>query len=133
MVWMVSILPLISNSASPLALGDVSRAPTIICITVNCHSFFSDLARSKHLLVFSLSFVFTWWFAGIAKSTRWQVLFSFISDTMTGLLFGIEWFVCKRILCISFSRTYSGLWLYFNRILISCTILSGSSFPPSCF
>ena len=60
-VWMISIFPLISNSACPLSkpLGSVPNAPTIIDITVThmFHTlfFFSSLARSKYLFIFLLS------------------------------------------------------------------------------
>ena len=58
-VWMVSILPLISNSSSLSSklLGTVPRAPTTIGITFTLifQSFFSSLARSRYLSIFSLS------------------------------------------------------------------------------
>ena len=38
------------------------------------HSFFSSLARSRYLSLFSLSFSFTLWFVGTAKSTIWRIL-----------------------------------------------------------
>ena len=41
------------------------------------HSFFSSLSRSWYLSLFSLSFSFTLWSAGTAKSTIRQVLFIF--------------------------------------------------------
>ena len=74
-VWMVSTHPLIFQSFSPL--GIVPRAPIRngISITFMFHSFFSCLARSRHLSFFSLSFNFTQWLAGTAKSKILQVLF----------------------------------------------------------
>ena len=40
--------------------------------------FFSSLARSKYLSIFSLSFLFTLCAAGAAKSTGWQVVCLFV-------------------------------------------------------
>ena len=57
-VWMVLILPLISNSSNLFSkpLGTVLSASLTICttITFNFHSFLSSLARSKYLSLFSL-------------------------------------------------------------------------------
>ena len=76
-VLMVSTRPLISMSSSPFKDLSVTvpRAPLTIDITVTFmfHSFFFySLARSKYLSFFSLSFNFTLWSAGTAKSTIWQ-------------------------------------------------------------
>ena len=77
-VWMVSTPPLISKSSSLCTnfLVTVSSAPITIGITITCmfHSFFSSLARSRYLSLFSLSFCFTMWSAGTAKSTIRQAL-----------------------------------------------------------
>ena len=80
--WRVSTRPLISKSSSPFInpLVTVPRPPIIIGINVTFmfHSlfvFFSFLARSRYLSFFSLSFNFTLWSAGTAKSTILQVLF----------------------------------------------------------
>ena len=78
-VWMVSTRPLISKSFSPCInpLVTVSRAPITIGITVTFmfHPFFHCLARSRYLSFFLLSFNFTQWSAGTAKSTFQKVLF----------------------------------------------------------
>ena len=62
-VWIVSILPLISNSLWLFSrpFGTVPRAPITIGTTFThmFHSFFSSLARSKYLSFFSISFSFT--------------------------------------------------------------------------
>ena len=123
--WMVSILPMISHSSSPLSnpLETVSSTPTTIGITVNLmfHSFCSSQVRFKYLSLFSLSFIFTVWFAGMAKSTWEQIFFFFLFlliSTRSYLLAGIRWSVCisksKRILYISFSRTDPGLCIYYS-------------------
>ena len=80
-VWMVSNLLLISKSSSPFnnPLVNVATVPIIIGIfvTLMFHSFFNSLARSRYVSFFSLSFSFTLWSAGTAKSTILQVLFFF--------------------------------------------------------
>ena len=69
-VWMVSTRTLISPSVT------IPDAPITISITITFmfHSFFCSLARSTYLSFFSLSFSFTMWSAGNAKST---ILFFF--------------------------------------------------------
>ena len=78
-VWMVSTRPFISNSSTLFInlLVTVPKAPIIIGINVTfmIHSFFSSLVCSIYLYFFSLSFSFTQWSAGTAKSTIQQVLF----------------------------------------------------------
>ena len=80
-VWMVFTRSLISKSSSPCTnpLVTVLRASIKIGITVTFmfHSFFSPLARSRYLSLFSLSFSFTLWSAGTAKSAIRHVLFHF--------------------------------------------------------
>ena len=55
--------PLVTEANVPITIG--------IIVTLMFHSFFSSLARS----FFSLSFSFTLWSAGTAKSTIFHVLF----------------------------------------------------------
>ena len=64
----------------PILWWPVPSAPITIGITVTFmfDSFFSSLARSRYLSLFSLSFSFTLWSAGMAKSTIRQVLVFFI-------------------------------------------------------
>ena len=59
------------------SLGMVSSSPITIGITVNFmfHNFFSFLARSKDVSIFTFSLIFTPWFAGTTKSTIRGVLF----------------------------------------------------------
>ena len=61
-------------------LGTVPSASTTTgnTVTVILHIFFNPLARSRYLSFFLLSFSFTLWSAGMAKSTRQQVLFFFL-------------------------------------------------------
>ena len=80
------------------------------------HSFFSSLARSRYLSLFSFSFSFTLRSVRTAKSTIRQVLFFWLTLTRFGHLVEIRWSVCisksQRSLCISFSRTNSKLCIY---------------------
>ena len=86
-VWIVSILPLISNSSRLFSkpLETVLSAPTTTCITVTFM-----FQRSKYLYIFWLSFIFTQWFARTAKSIRQRVLFLLI-NTSSGFLVKIWW------------------------------------------
>ena len=113
--WPISTCPLISKSSSlfPKTSGIVLSTPIGITI-IRFHSlFFSSLARSNYLSHFLLSFIFTRWYVGMAKSTIQQVFFILLTITRSGLLAGINGVVyiskSQRILCISFSRTDSGL------------------------
>ena len=64
-VWMVSTRPLISKPSSPCIIHLVtvpSASITIgIIVTFMLHRLFTSLARSKYLLIFSLSFSFILW------------------------------------------------------------------------
>ena len=79
LVWMVSTRSLIFKSFCSFTnpLETVPIAPITISITVTFlfHSSFSSLARSQYLILFSLSFNFTLWSAGTAKSAIRQVFF----------------------------------------------------------
>ena len=80
-VLLVSTRPVFSKSSSPSSnpLVTIPRAPTTIGIIVTFmfHSFFSSLARSRYLSLFSHSFYFTLWSVGTVKSTILQILFFF--------------------------------------------------------
>ena len=103
-VWMFSTCSHISKSSSLFTkpLGIVLRASITIGITVTfmSRSFFSSLANSRYLSLFLLSFYFTAWSAGTAKSNDWQVLFFFLffffllTITRSGRLVVIWWSVC---------------------------------------
>ena len=122
-IWMVSTRPLISKSYNPFInlLVTVPRAPitTGIKITFMFHSFFNSLARLRYLSFFLLSFSFTLWSAGTAKSATWQVFFFFflLIIMRSGRLAKIRWLVCisksHQSLCFSFSRTAAGLCIYY--------------------
>ena len=77
---LLSILANLNNAVVLMVFicpfGIIPIAPIIFGITVTFmfHSFFSSLARSRYSSVFSLSFNFTLWSAGTAKSAIWQVL-----------------------------------------------------------
>ena len=105
LVWMVSTHPLISKSFSACTspLVTVPSAPVTICIIITFmfHSFFfSSLARSRYLSLFSLSFSFTLWSARMAKSTIQQVLFFLLTITRYGRLAKIRRSVCIIIFII---------------------------------
>ena len=74
----------------------------LILYTVSPSPFFFSFSLrggggvSKYLTNFRLSFIFTFWFAGTSKSTRW--LFFFLIKTMSGHLTGTG-------LCISISKS----------------------------
>ena len=121
-VWMVCTRSPTSTSSRAFnnPLVTVPKAPitTGIIITFMFHSFFNSLARSTYLSLFSHSFSFILWSAGTAKSTILQIFFFFFLWIIirSGLLAEIRWSVCisksDRSLCVSFSRTGSGLCIY---------------------
>ena len=120
-VWMVSTRPPTSKFSSPSSnpLVTVPKAPITIgiIVTFTFHRFFNSLARSRYLSFFSLSFSFILWSAGPAKSTILLVLLYFLLITLrSGVLAEITWSVCMskshRSLCVSFSRTATGLGKY---------------------
>ena len=78
---LVTILPLISNSLYPLFkhLVTVPSAPTTIGITITLlfDNFLSFLAKSKYLLIFLLSCIFTQWSTRTTNPLDGKFLFSF--------------------------------------------------------
>ena len=78
---MVSTWPPTSKSSRPFnnPLVTVQKAPITIGIIVTFmfHIFFSSLARSRYLSIFSHYFSFILWSAGTANSTILQIFFSF--------------------------------------------------------
>ena len=84
-------------------------SPSLSC----CIVFFSSLARSRYLSLFSFSFSFTLWSAGTAKFTISQVLFCLLTITRYGRLAEIKWSFCilksQIILWVLFPRMDSGL------------------------
>ena len=140
-VWVVLVRPLISNSSNSFSqpLEIVLSVLITISITVNFifHSFFSPLARSKCLFLFSFSLIFTLLSAGMAKSTSRQVPF-FFRALLLGLVFWLvldDIYVCKnpRELWASHSLGWILVCSYticsYGQLSISCTIRSGSPGP----
>ena len=92
-------IPLTSNSSSPFfkSLGSVPSTLVTIGITVTfmSHSFFSSLARSKYLYLFSLCLIFTLWSVGTANSTIRQVLvFSLLRGAFNRFP---DYFLCRHL------------------------------------
>ena len=117
-VWMVSVRRLISKSSSPRTSPLVTVPSMLITIgkTVTFiflrFFFFSSLARSRYLSLFSLSLSFTLWSAKMVKSTIRQVL-TFLggwgviitrSDCLSEIRLSICILKSHRILCASFFR-----------------------------
>ena len=104
-VWMISILPLITISFKPF--WTVPSIPTIIStiVTVWFHNFFN----SSKIYVFVVSFLFFSFYSMVFKI---QVLFLLIISR-SSLLTGIGWYICiskfKWHLWVSFSWIDSGL------------------------
>ena len=125
-IWIVSTRPPTSKSSRPFnnSLVIVPKAPITIgtIVTFMFHSFFNSLARSRYLSLFSHSFRFIPWSAGIAKWTNFaNYLFFFLLIIIrSGLLVRIRWSVCMleshRSLGVSFSRT--GAWLCIYHLLV---------------
>ena len=121
-VWMPSTRSPTSKSSRPFnnPLVTVPKAPITngIIITFMFNSFFSSLARSRYLSLFSHSFSFILWSAGTAKSTILQIFFFFflLIIIRSGLRAEIRWSVCisksHGSLWVSFSRTGAGLSIY---------------------
>ena len=111
-VWLVSTRPL-------FFLDDCSKRTNYNLYKHHFHVphfFFNSQARSRYLSFFSLSFNFTLWSTGTAKSTILQILFLLLLllfNTKSGYLAKIRWSVriskSHMSLCASFSRTDTGL------------------------
>ena len=120
-VWTVSTCPIIAKSSSPCTNLLVTIPRTLITIgiivTFMFHSFYNTPARSRYLFPFSHSLHFTLWSTGTAKSTILQVLSVLLILIRSGRLAEIRWSVyiskSQRSLCVSFSRTDSGLCIFY--------------------
>ena len=136
---MLSIRPLISKPSNPCTnpLATEPRPPITIDITVTFtfHSFFfSCLARSRYLSGISRR-------SKIHNSASFFFFFFFfflLIISRSGHLAEFRWSVyiwkSQRSLCVSFSRTDSGIYIYHLFVwlnIISCTIPSGSPCSPS--
>ena len=99
-VWMVTTRPFISKSFTPCTkpLVTVPSAPTSIIFTVivTFHIFFSSLARSMYLSLFSISFSFFFSFGQLERQSPLFCRFFFFLLTFTrfGCLAEIRWSVC---------------------------------------
>ena len=117
-VWMISILPLTSDSSSSLSAFSwtVPSAPTIIGNTVKL-SFFSCLASFKYLSLFLvLSFLLNGPLE-LQNPLNGEFSFLFFSflliTTCSGLLGWSRWFVVsQKSLCVTFFRMDSGLGIH---------------------
>ena len=128
---MVSTRVLLSNSSSPFtsSLVTLLKAPIITGITVTFmfHNFFSFLTGLKNLFLFSLSFIFTLWSAETAKSIIWQFFFIIsMAGRLTEIRESIFISKSQRSLCVSFSRTDSGLSIYYLFIWWNLNFLHNS-------
>ena len=109
-VYMVSILPLFSNSShffpSFWRLFQVYQLQLVASLLLCSNNIFSCQARSKHLYIFLFSFLFTLKSVRTAKSIWWQGLFPLLINTGFVLHSRIRWSVCilkfQRILSDSF-------------------------------
>ena len=102
-VWIVPTRPLISKWTRPCtnSLVTILSSPITIGNTVTFifHCFFSSLARSRYLSLFSLSFSFYLWSAGTVKFAIPQVLLLFFfcfeifftQAQAGGFSLGFEW------------------------------------------
>ena len=129
---MVSACLRISNSSSPLLkpLGMIQSTPIIIGINVTFmfHCVFGSLAMSKYFSLFWISLIFHLWSTGTATFTIRQLLFFLLIICTFGRQTGIRWSVCiwkfKRILCVSFSGTDSGLCIYYFGCMVKFQFLA---------
>ena len=120
-VWIVSILPLISNSKT---LGTVQSEPTTIDITAKLifHSFFSSLAKSKYVSIISLSFIFTLWSGETAKSIR-KVYFFFFFFFVISMRFVILQLVLLPLSC-------STIFQFSSRVSVLISLFAFLQFYP---
>ena len=130
-VWMVPTHPTNSKSSTPFnnPLVTVPKAPITISIIVTFmfHSFFNYLARSRYISFFSLSFSFILWSTGTTKSAILQILFLLLIIIRSGRRAEIRWSVCisksDRSLCVSFTRTDTGLCIHYLLVWLNWNFL----------
>ena len=119
-LWMVSTRLLISKSSSSCINPLVPVPKCANCNWYHCHFhvpqiFSNSLARSSYICFFLLSFSFSLFLAGTATSTirHFFCLFFFLTIIRSSRLAQIRWSVCISILSVSFTRTDSGLYIYY--------------------
>ena len=127
-IWMVSTRPPMSKSSSsiinPLVTYQAQQL-LLISLSLSCSIFFCSLARSRYLSFFSLSFSFTLWSAGTAKSTIRQVLF-FCRWLSLGVVIIIIIIIYSfRVFHISISWwSFTGVWVTKKSHQVFRTLLS---------
>ena len=119
-VWMVSVLPLISSPSN--LLGYRSKVTNYNSYHSHVPQFLSSPARSKYLSIFLLCFI------SIQLSARRKILFFFLFiKTKFGRQVGIQWSVSmwkfQRMLSLSFCRTESSLSIYYLVVLSNFNFL----------
>ncbi len=116
---------------------DLSKITISITVTHTFYNFFSSLARTNYLSLFSFYLIFTLWSSGMARFTIRQI-HSFVISHLVSTS-GRDWVISfmsksQRILCVSFSRTDTCFCIYicsYGQISISFTVNSGSPTPPN--
>ena len=117
LIWMVSILSLVSNQSSPFSkpLGTVPNARIIngINVTLMFHGCFSSLARSKYFSIWLLLLT-----TFCSRPERRNPIFFFLLIYIRfGLLTEISWSVCipKILFLVYWNYTAACKLLIFNR------------------
>ena len=124
------------------SFGDCTKSTNYNWYKIHFHvpQFVRSQARSRYLSLFSHSFNFTLWSAGLAKSTILLVVFIYflLIIIRSGLLAEIRWSVSisnPRAVCVChfpclmLGCAYTICW--YGQIEISFTSPCGSLYPPS--
>ena len=115
---MVSTRPLISKSSSPYnnPLVTVPKAPIGIIVTFMFHCLFNSLAKSKYNPCFYILSISLCGPPGQQSPQFCEFSILSLIIIRSGCLTEIWWSVCisksQRSLCVSFSGTDSGLYIY---------------------
>ena len=109
-VGMVSVPPSISTPLVPLLILwrslQVHQLQLVLQSLSWSFAFFSSLSRSVYLSLFLFSLIFNLWSTGTAKFSF--SFFFFITITRSSIRY-----LYLKILCVSFSRSDSGLCIYY--------------------
>ena len=122
-IWMVSTCLLVSKSSSSLVTIPIAPITIGITVTFMFHSFFGfflfcSLARSRYLSLFAFFqfYPFVRQKGKVHYSAVYFIYLFLLTIPRSGRLAEIRWSVyfskSQRILCVSFSRTDSGLCIY---------------------